>query len=144
MVEFKNRAIGHITASRFCGGRKNYLHLEVYGEMGSLSFNLERLNELRVHLRHHDPKDLEASFHDTLISEAYHPYWEHWWPHGLVLGWEHTQVNEIYHFIDAIVNEKDVGPVGATFEDGYKCNVVVDAMLKSAKTNKKTRIDYGL
>ncbi|MGC8962193.1 MAG: Gfo/Idh/MocA family protein, partial [Candidatus Bathyarchaeia archaeon] len=52
LIEFKNGAIGHISASRFCGGRKNYQHIEIYGENGSISFNLERLNELKVHLRH--------------------------------------------------------------------------------------------
>jgi len=144
VVEFKNGAIGHIAASRFCGGRKNYQHLEIYGERGSISFNLERLNEIKVHLRHHDIKDLESSFHDTLVTETYHPYWKSWWPHGLVIGWAETQVHEVYHFLDAIVNDKKVGPIGATFEDGYRCNLVIDAMLESARTGKRVLVDYDL
>jgi predicted dehydrogenase len=144
IVEFKNGAIGHLTASRFCAGRKNYQHIEIYGEEGSISFNLEKLNELKVHLRQHDIKDLQPSFHDTLITEAYHPYWQNWWPHGHIIGWEHTQVNEVYHLLDAIVNEKEIAPIGATFEDGYKCNIVIDAIVESADTDKKVRINYDL
>jgi predicted dehydrogenase len=144
VIEFKNGAIGHLAASRFCGGRKNYQHIEIYGENGSISFNLERMNELKVHLRHHDVKDLEPSFHDALITEAYHPYWENWWPHGHVIGWEHAQVHEVYHLIDAIINDKEVGPIGATFEDGYKCNVVLDAILESAEKGVKVQVNYGL
>jgi predicted dehydrogenase len=144
IVEFKNGAIGHLTASRFCAGRKNYQHIEIYGEEGSISFNLEKLNELKVHLRQHDIKDLQPSFHDTLITEAYHPYWQNWWPHGHIIGWEHTQVNEVCHLLDAIVNEKEIAPIGATFEDGYKCNIVLDAIVESADTDKKVRINYDL
>jgi len=143
IVEFKNGAIGHLAASRYCAGRKNYQHIEIYGEEGSISFNLEKLNELKVHLRQHDVKDLQPSFHDTLITETYHPYWQNWWPHGHIIGWEHTQVNEIYHMLDAIINDKDVAPTGATFEDGYKCNIVLDSMAESVATDKKVRINYG-
>jgi predicted dehydrogenase len=144
VIEFKNGAIGHISASRFCAGRKNYQHIEIYGEEGSISFNLERLNEIKVHLRHHDVKDLQSSFHDTLVTETYHPYWKNWWPHGLVIGWAETQVHEVYHFLDTIVNDKKVGPIGATFEDGYRCNLVIDTMLKSAETGRRLHVDYNL
>ena len=109
IIEFTCGAVGHLSASRLCPGRKNYQHIEIYGEKGSISFNLERLNELKVHIRDHDIQDLNSSFHDTLVSESHHPYWKNWWPHGLVIGWEHTAVNQAYHFIDAIINEKDLG-----------------------------------
>ncbi|MCW3975531.1 MAG: Gfo/Idh/MocA family oxidoreductase [Candidatus Bathyarchaeota archaeon] len=144
IIEFDSGAIGHISTSRFCGGRKNYQDIEIYGEHGSISFNLERLNELKVHTRNHDIKDLESSFHETLVTEAYHPYWENWWPHGHIIGWEHTTIHEIYHLMDAIINEKDIQPVGATFEDGYRCNVVLDAVVKSVNTGKKIQVNYSL
>jgi len=144
IVEFENGAIGHISATRFAAGRKNYQHIELYGENGSVLFNLEKLNELQVHLRNHDIKDLASSYHDTLVTEAYHPYWENWWPHGHIIGWEHTMIHEIYHFMNAIINDTQVAPLGATFEDGYKCNVVLDAMAESAKTGRRTQINYAI
>ena len=144
LVEFRNGAIGHISATRFGAGRKNYQHIEIYGENGSILFNLEKLNELQVHLKNHDIKDLESSYHDTLVTESYHPYWENWWPHGHIIGWEHTVIHEAYHLINAIVNDTPVSPLGATFEDGYKCNVVLDAMAESAKTGRRTQVNYTL
>ncbi len=144
IVEFENGAIGHISATRFGAGRKNYQHIEIYGENGSILFNLEKLNELQVHIRNHDIKDLASSYHDTLVTESYHPYWENWWPHGHIIGWEHTMIHEAYHLINAIVNDTSVSPLGATFEDGYKCNVVLDAMAESAKTGRKTQVNYAL
>ena len=144
VVEFGCGAIGHIDASRVCGGRKNYQCVEVYGENGSILFDLERLNELKVHLRNHDKTDLSSSFHDTLVTESFHPYGDVWWGSGHVLGWEHAMVHEMYHLINAIENDTNVSPLGASFEDGYKCNVVLDAMAKSAETERKIQVSYGL
>jgi predicted dehydrogenase len=144
IVEFEKGAIGHISASRFCAGRKNYQHIEIYGENGSILFNLEKLNELKVHLRNHDVKDLSSSFHDTLVTESFHPYWENWWPHGHIIGWEHATIHEVYHFVNAIMNDTDVTPLGASFEDGYKCCIVLDAMNESANSGQRVRVDYSV
>jgi len=58
---------------------------------------------------------------------------EHYWPHGHIIGWEHTFINEAFHILDAIVNDKEVGPYAASFEDGYKCNVVMEVIIEQAK-----------
>ncbi|MCG2768296.1 MAG: Gfo/Idh/MocA family oxidoreductase, partial [Anaerolineae bacterium] len=65
-----------------------------------------------------------------------------WWPRGHVIGWEHTFVHEIAHLLDCIVNDRDVGPYGATFEDGYRANVVSDAVMLSAMTKSQVDIKY--
>ena len=49
-VEFESGAVGTIEASRFCRGRRNALSFEINGSKGSIAFDLERLNELQVHL----------------------------------------------------------------------------------------------
>ncbi|MGQ9640457.1 MAG: Gfo/Idh/MocA family protein [Candidatus Bathyarchaeia archaeon] len=144
LLEFKGRAIGHVSASRLCSGRGNYQHIEIYGESGSIAFNLERLNELEVNLKGYDLQDLEPSFHKAMITGAYHPYLRYWWPQGHILGWEHSIIHEIYHFIDSIINNKPINPLGATFEDGYKCNVILDAIIESARTGKKINLEHRL
>ena len=70
-------------------------------------------------------------FRTRLVSEASDPFWEWWWPHGHVIGWEHTFVHELHHMLDAIVNDKSVAPLGATFEDGYRNAVICDAIVES-------------
>ena len=89
VVEFENGAIGTVEASRFCPGRKNAFTWEINGAKGSIAFDLERLNELQVSLRGTKPEERAQGRH-VLVSEADHPFWEHWWPHGHIIGWEHS------------------------------------------------------
>jgi predicted dehydrogenase len=140
-VEFSNGAIGSLEATRFAAGHKNSEVLEINGEKGSIRFNLERLNELEVFWVGEQPRETQG-FHQVLISEAYHPWWEYWWPQGHIIGWEHTFVHEIAHLLDCIVNDQDIAPHGATFEDGYKAAVVCDAILESAQTRRHVDIRY--
>ncbi len=140
-VEFENGAVGTLEATRFAGGRKNYNCFEINGEKGSIRFNLERMNELDVFWVGEQPKETQG-FHNVLISEGYHPWWENWWPHGHIIGWEHTFVHEINHLLDCIVNDREVGPHGATFEDGYRAAVVCDAIVESAAAKRQVDIRY--
>jgi predicted dehydrogenase len=140
-VEFENGAIGTVESTRFAAGRKNYNCFELNAEKGSVVFNLERLNEVQVFWVGEDPKATQG-FHDVLVSEGHHPWWDHWWPQGHIIGWEHTFVHEINHLLDAIVNDKPVGPHGATFEDGYRCAVVCDAIVESSQKRKTVDLKY--
>ena len=140
-VEFDSGAIGTLECSRFAGGRKNYEVLEINGEKGSIHFNLERLNELNVFWVDEEPKETQG-FHNVLVTEGHHPWMDHWWPQGHIIGWEHTFVHELTHLLDCIVNDKDVAPYGATFEDGYRTAVVCDAILESATHKKQVDIKY--
>jgi predicted dehydrogenase len=140
-VEFENGAIGTLEATRFAAGRKNHQVVEINAEKGSLRFNLERLNELEVYWLGEELSETQG-FRNVLVSETHHPWWEHWWPHGHMIGWEHTFVHELAHFLDCIVTGGDVGPYGATFEDGYRVAVVCDAILDSAGTRRLVDIEY--
>jgi len=141
IVEFENGAIGTLEATRFAAGRKNYEVIEINGEKGTIQFNLERMNELNIFWVDDKPKET-MGFHNALISEAYHPWWENWWPHGHMIGWEHTFIHELNHLLDCIVNDKDVAPYGATFEDGHKAAVICDAILESAASRRHVDIKY--
>ena len=44
-------------------------------------------------------------FTQVMVSESYHPFWKNWWPQGHIIGWEHTFVHELNHFLDAVVNQ---------------------------------------
>ncbi len=140
-VEFENGAIGTLEATRFAGGRKNYEVLEINGEKGSIRFNLERMNELEVFWVGEEPKETQG-FHNVLVTEGHHPWWSNWWPHGHIIGWEHTFVHEITHLLDCIVNDKSVAPYGADFNDGYRAAVVCDAILESAASKKQVDLKY--
>ena len=142
LVDFSGGAVGIIEASRFCPGRKNALTFEINGSKGSLAFDMERLNELQVHFAGSEPGKLAQGFRTVLVSESDHPFWQHWWPQGHIIGWEHTFVHELHHFLTAIRDHADVAPHGATFEDGYRAAEVCDAMLRSAKSGGKEQVAY--
>jgi predicted dehydrogenase len=141
-VEFEGGAVGTIEASRFCPGRKNALAWEINGSKGSIAFDLERLNELQVSLRDSKPGDRAQGFRSVLVSEADHPFWEHWWPHGHIIGWEHTFVHELHHLLNAIAEGGEIAPHGATFEDGYRAAEVCDAVARSAEAGRREDVSY--
>ncbi len=141
-VEFESGAVGTLEASRFAVGRKNALRWEINGSKGSMAFDLERLNELQVHLEGSTPGARTQGFRTVLVSEPDHPFWEHWWPQGHIIGWEHTFVHELHHMLTAIRTGGDVAPHGATFEDGYRASEVADAVLRSAQEGTRQTLSY--
>lgn len=140
-VEYANGAIGTLEASRFCAGHKNSNVIEVNGEKGSIRFNLERMNELEVFWVGEEPKETQG-FHNVMVTESYHPWYANWWPQGHIIGWEHTFVHELTHFLDCVANNKSVAPVGADFEDGYRNAVICDAIVASAQSRRQVDIKY--
>ncbi|HEY6103111.1 MAG TPA: Gfo/Idh/MocA family oxidoreductase [bacterium] len=136
VLEFADGAVGTLEASTFCPGRKNFLSFEVNGSRGSLAFNLERLNELELYLH----GDSVNGFRTVLVTEGHHPYGGIWWPPGHTLGWEHTFVHQLHHFLTAVVGKGRVEPEGATFEDGYHCAVVCDLLDQAAREGRRLTV----
>jgi predicted dehydrogenase len=134
-VSFEAGAIGTIEATRFAPGRKNALTFEINGSKGSMVFELERLNELQLS-RGTD------GFITRLVTEAHDPFWQWWWPHGHIIGWEHTFVHEIHHLLQAIATGGGVRPYGADFEDGYRAAEVCDAILRSSESGRREAVTY--
>ena len=134
-VEFSEGALGTIEASRSCPGRRNSLRFEINGTGGSLAFNMERLNELEF-------SEGARGFRTILVTDRDHPFMQAWWPPGHILGWEHTFVHELHHFLSAIRDERDVAPDGATFEDGYRAAEVCDAIVASAEGHGRVSVSY--
>jgi predicted dehydrogenase len=138
-VEFESGAVGTIEATRLALGRRNALQWEINGAKGSLGFDMERLNELQVFRA---DGDRARGFKTVLVSEANHPFWEHWWPPGHIIGWGETFVHELHHLLKAIADDGDVAPYGATFEDGYRAAEVCDAIVRSGASGVRERLSY--
>lgn len=135
-VGFTNGAIGSLEGTRLAAGRKNYEVLEINGEKGSIRFNLERLNELEVYWAD-DEAQGTPGFRRVMVTDSQHPWLKHWWPPGHIIGWEHTFIHELAHFLDCVINDKPVDPVGATFTDGYQAALICDALVESALTKRQ-------
>ena len=141
-VEFENGANGTFEATRFAPGRKNQMRWEINGSKGTIAFDQERMNELQVYLGGTAPGDHAQGFRTVLVSEAYHPYWEHHWPHGHMIGWEDSFLHELLHLLTAIREDTDIAPHGATLEDGYRCAEICDAIVRSHETGMRQPIEY--
>ena len=132
MVEFKNGAVGSFEASRFATGRKNYNTFEIYGSDGSLTFCMERPNELEYCNR--NDAEGEQGFRKILATDPSHPYVNHWWPTGHNIGYEHGHIHAVADFIEGI--EKDL-PISPDFNDGVNCMEVLEAGTKSAESGQR-------
>jgi predicted dehydrogenase len=138
-VEFVGGAVGTLEATRLALGRRNAFQWEINGTKGSLAFDMERLNELQVFRA---DGDRARGFKTVLVSEADHPFWEHWWPPGHIIGWGDTFVHELHHVLAAIAGDGAVAPHGATFEDGYRAAEVCDAIVRSGESGRRESVVY--
>ena len=136
LARFDNGAIGTFEATRFAAGRRNQNSFEINGSKGSLAFDLERMNELEVFFTEDDP-DVQG-FRTVNVTEPDHPYAGAWWPPGHILGYEHTFVHTMKDLMDGIKVGKSPAP---NFEDGYRCQAVLDAVERSAASGEWTRPD---
>ena len=57
-------------------------------------------------------------------------------------SWGDTFTHELYQLLAAVKGAETVAPHGATFEDGYRCAEVCDAIQRSAASGHKERIDH--
>ena len=137
MTRFANGAVGTFEATRFANGRRNYNSFEINGSKGSIVFNLERMNELQV-LFNDDAADVQG-FRTILVTEGVHPYMSAWWPAGHIIGWEHTFTHGVYDLINGIA--KNVSPE-PTFDDGVRCQAVLDAIETSASNKQCVTPEY--
>lgn len=138
IVEFESGAIGSFEASRFALGRKNYNVFEIYGSEGALSFDLERMNELR-YFDGNDPEDAQG-FRTILATEPGHPYMANWWPPGHTIGYEHEFTHAVVDFLHAITRGEPIQP---DFVDGLRCMQVLEAGLESARTGRRVEVAAG-
>jgi predicted dehydrogenase len=120
-------AIASVEVSRVATGRKNSLTLEIYGDTGTILFDLESLNELGF-LDASAPVR-EQGFRRILVNEPEHPYLAAWWPQGHTIGWEHTFTHEIRDFLAAIATGTAPSP---SFEEGLTVQRVLNAVEESS------------
>ncbi|MER6690278.1 Gfo/Idh/MocA family protein [Streptomyces minutiscleroticus] len=127
---FTTGALASFEATRYATGRKNALRIELNGARGSLSFDLERLNELWYH--DGTEPDTHAGFRRILVTESDHPYLAAWWPPGHGLGYEHTFVHQARDLVHAVAEGTQPLP---SFADGLQVQRVLAAVEESAAKN---------
>jgi predicted dehydrogenase len=136
LAEFENGALGSFEATRFAPGRKNYNYFEIYGDKGSIVFDLERMNELQF-FSNEDPVTAQG-FRTIIATEPDHAYIGNWWPPGHIIGYEHEFVHGVVDFLEAIDQDQKIEP---NFYDGMRAMQILEAGLQSAAEGR--RIELG-
>jgi predicted dehydrogenase len=127
LVKFRDGEIGAIEATRYATGRKNFNRFEINGSKGSLSFNLERMNELEFY----SDEGPDSGFKTIQVTDKTHPYLSGWWPPGHIIGYEHTFTHTVLELLQALADDRLPTP---NFVDGVKNQRVLDAVERSAKS----------
>lgn len=141
LVEFDNGVVGTLESAGISTGRKNQCTWEINGSKGSIVFDLEDLNHLHVCLEDGYTSPVQG-FTKVSVTGPNHPSQSMILPPGHNSGWEDGHLHTLHHFLDAVVNEQSVEPYGATFEDGYRIQVVMEAIVNSSKTGKRLEVNF--
>lgn len=133
LVKFASGAIGSIEGSRFATGRKNYNRFEINGSLGSLAFDLERMNELELYIE----EGANSGFRTILATDSAHPFIAGWWPPGHIIGYEHTFTHTVLDLLKAIDEQKLPTP---NFEDGVRNQKVLAAIERASDSRSWERV----
>jgi predicted dehydrogenase len=106
--------------------------IEVDGTTGTLRWEMERLSELYL-------TEPARGTRRIMTVAPDHPYSDFWLPVGIqgsfATGWRDCFFHQAYHML-AAVDGASVGPIGATFEDGYKVAEIVEAIIRSGQSGR--------
>lgn len=143
LLRFDNGARGAFSVGQVCAGHKNDLILEICGTAASYRWRQEHQNELWVGHRDRANEILQK---DPALLDADVRGYAHL-PGGHQEAWADAFCNlmrDIYGFIAAGKSPADPHPPAfATFADGYRANVIVEAILASARKGSVwTKVEY--
>ncbi len=133
-ARFANGALGTFEATRFAGGRKNYHAWEVNGSKASIGWNFEDMNYLDLWKGGEGP---QQGYRKVLATHPQTPGWRAWWPDGHIIGYGECFVNEVFEMLSAIAEDRQPVP---GFEDGLRCQAVLEAVVRSAETRQWTPV----
>ncbi len=143
LLRFDNGAKGSFSVGQVCAGHKNDLEIEICGSKASLKWRQEHQNELLIGHRESPNQILQKD--PSLLDSAAGKYAH--LPGGHQEAWADAFANlmrDIYGFIAEGRKASDPHPPAfATFEDGYRANCIVEAILQSAqKGSAWVKVDY--
>ena len=137
LVHFENGVHGHIGASRVSWGKKCGLTWEIHGTEGTITYNQERLNEIKLFTRQ---SDSSTEGFRTILSGPEHPFYSSFLPNGgHGLGFMDVKICELQGLLNAIENNKPTWP---NFNDGLAIEKVMERIDESAITKQWLSIQH--
>jgi predicted dehydrogenase len=131
LARFDNGSLATFESTRYARGHKALYTFEINGEHASIFWDLHDLHRLQ-YFDHRDDGPVRG-WRSIHITDGEHPYMGKWWVPGLQIGYEHTFVHQIADFLEALGKGQPAMP---DFRDAYRTQLVLDAVLDSAKKHK--------
>jgi len=133
MGRFANGSLANFESTRYARGHKALYTRAVNGENMSLFWDLHDLHRLQV-FDYRDEGKIRGwkSVHVTDNSPE-HPYMDRWWVPGLAVGYDASFTHQVADFLQALEKGEKAMP---DFRDAYRTQLVLDAILDSAKAGK--------
>jgi predicted dehydrogenase len=138
MCRFANGSLGLFESTRYARGHKALYTYEINGEHASAKWDLHDLHRLE-YFDHRDPGTLRG-WRSIHVTDGDHPYMGKWWVPGLQIGYEHTFVHQVADFLDGLARGQPAQP---DFRNAYQTQLVLDAILESARNGKWTEVAKG-
>jgi predicted dehydrogenase len=131
LCRFHNGSLGNFESTRYARGHKALYTFEINGEHASIFWDLHDLHRLQ-YFDHRD-QGIVRGWRSIHVTDGDHPYMGKWWVPGLQIGYEHSFVHQVADFLEGVAKAQPAEP---TFRDAYKTQLVLDAVLDSAKSGK--------
>jgi len=138
VAELENGAIAVFEACRVANAHRLTGRFEVDGTRGSVSFDMERLNELMIRQPRQGPTTV-------MVTRMGDPFDGFWLPSGIQgshpLGWTECfgyQAHAILGLASGLVEES----AAATFEDGYRVAEIVDTIDRAAREGAARAVEF--
>lgn len=135
LVRFESGVSGVLLTSRAAWGAKNRISLEIHGTEGMITFEQERLNELRLY---RDAGDRATQGFTTILAGPQHPPYAAFLPApGHSLGFQDQKTIECAAFLRAASG----GPVeGPDIAEALNYERVIYAIAESARTGERVQL----
>jgi predicted dehydrogenase len=138
MGRFANGALASFESTRYARGHKALYTFEINGEHASIFWDLHDLHRLQ-YFDHRD-QGVVRGWRSIHVSDGEHPYVGKWWVPGLAIGYEASFVHQVADFLEGVAKGKPAEP---TFRDAYRTQLVLDAVLDSARQQKWVQVGQG-
>ncbi|MCV4286284.1 Gfo/Idh/MocA family oxidoreductase [Pseudomonas capsici] len=130
LLRFASGARGTFSSSWLKHGYKNHLSFEISGTLGTLAFDQERLNELRIYRSGATGRD---GFQRILAGPAQAGYAAFCPAPGHQLGYNELKALEVHSLIQAVC---DLGKRGPDFEEAWQIERLAAAIRLAAREQR--------
>jgi predicted dehydrogenase len=135
---FSNGSLATFESTRYARGHKALYTFEINGEHASICWDLHDMH--RLNYFDHRDQGIVRGWRSIHVSDSDHPYMGKWWVPGLQIGYEHSFVHQVKDFLEGVDSGKPAQP---DFRNAYQTQLVLDAILESARDGKWVKVKQG-